>query len=143
MIKVPQSVAKAVSSGTLSSLSSLWDAWAGCCTDLQCKAHYHHERDCSSTPIPDLGTHWSCSPKFPGSQDEISAINSSFCFVFSFFGMPHGMWDFSSLTRDQIHTPCTEVQSLNHWTSREALCFVEKKRKKSTIIPWRGNGYLK
>ena len=43
--------------------------------------------------------------------------------------MPHVMWDLSSLTRDQIHTRCTEVQSLNHWTSREALCFVEKKKK--------------
>ena len=29
------------------------------------------------------------------------------------------MWDLSSLTRDQIHTPEVEVQSLNHWTARE------------------------
>ena len=30
------------------------------------------------------------------------------------------MWDFSYLTRDQIHTPCIGRQSLNHWTTREA-----------------------
>ena len=89
MIKVPQSVAKAVNSGTLSSLSSLWDARAGCCPDLQRKAHSHQERDYSSTPTPDSGTHWSRSPKFLASQDEISAINSSFCFVFYFFWPCH------------------------------------------------------
>ena len=31
-----------------------------------------------------------------------------------------GMWDLSSLTRDQTCTPCTGRQSLNHWTTREA-----------------------
>ena len=25
------------------------------------------------------------------------------------------MWDLSSLTRDQTHTPALESQSLNHW----------------------------
>ena len=27
------------------------------------------------------------------------------------------MWNFSSLTRDKAHTPCTGRQSLNHWTT--------------------------
>ena len=31
----------------------------------------------------------------------------------------HGMWDFSSLTRDLTHVPCTGRQTLNHWTIRE------------------------
>ena len=144
MIKVTQSVAKAVNSGTLSSLSSLWDAWAGCCPDLQRKAHSHQERDYLSTPTPDSGTHWSRSPKFLASQDEISAINSSFCFVFYFFlAMPHVMWDLSSLTRDQIHTQCTEVQSLKPLDFQGSPLLCWKKKKNSTIIPWRGNGYLK
>ena len=28
-----------------------------------------------------------------------------------------GLWDSSSLTRDQTHTPCLGRQSLNHWTT--------------------------
>ena len=32
---------------------------------------------------------------------------------------PRGMWDFSSPTRDQTHTPCIGRRSLNHWTPRE------------------------
>ena len=35
--------------------------------------------------------------------------------------MPHGMWDLSSPTRDQTHTPGIGGQSLNHWTTREVL----------------------
>ena len=58
--------------------------------------------------------------------------------------MPHVMWDLSSLTRDQIHTHCTEVQSLKplDFQGSPLLCW-KKKKKNSTIIPWRGNGYLK
>ena len=32
---------------------------------------------------------------------------------------PLGMWDFISLSRDWIHTPCTGRRSLNHLTARE------------------------
>ena len=32
------------------------------------------------------------------------------------------MWDLSSLPRDGTHAPAVEVQSLNHWTTREAPC---------------------
>ena len=32
---------------------------------------------------------------------------------------PRGMWDLSSLTRDQTRTPCIGKQSPNHWTTRE------------------------
>ena len=32
---------------------------------------------------------------------------------------PRGMWDLSSLTRDRTCTPCTGMQSLNHWTARK------------------------
>ena len=30
------------------------------------------------------------------------------------------MWDFSSLTGDQTHTPGISRWNLNHWTTREA-----------------------
>ena len=33
--------------------------------------------------------------------------------------LPHGMWDLSSLTRDQTHIPCIGRWILNHWTARE------------------------
>ena len=33
--------------------------------------------------------------------------------------MECGMWDLSSLTRNQTYAPAVEVQSLNHWTTRE------------------------
>ena len=142
LIKVPQSVAKAVNSGTLSSLSSLWDARAGCCTDLQHKAHSHHERDYSSTPTPDSGTHWSRSPKFLASQDEISAINSSFCFVFYFFlAMPHVMWDLSSLIKSI--PAALKCRVLTTGLPGKPSALLEKKKKQPTIIPRRGNGYLK
>ena len=35
------------------------------------------------------------------------------------FFCPQGMWDHSSLTRDQTCTPCIGRWNLNHWTSRE------------------------
>ena len=41
-----------------------------------------------------------------------------FCFMFLVF-WPRGMWDLSSLTRDQTRTPCIGRRSLNHWTARE------------------------
>ena len=40
---------------------------------------------------------------------------------------PWGMWDLSSSSRDQMHTPCTGGWSHNHWTSREVstiVCFI-------------------
>ena len=35
---------------------------------------------------------------------------------------PLGIWDLSSLTRDQTGTPHDGRQSLTHWTAREAPC---------------------
>ena len=35
-----------------------------------------------------------------------------------------GMWDLSSRTRDQTHTPCIGRRSLNHWTGREVPTLV-------------------
>ena len=34
-------------------------------------------------------------------------------------GVPHGIHDFSSPTRDQTCIPCIGRQILNHWTTRE------------------------
>ena len=33
--------------------------------------------------------------------------------------LPHGMWDLSSLTRDQAHVPCVVRRILCHWTTGE------------------------
>ena len=41
-------------------------------------------------------------------------------FFLIFLAVQHGMWDLSSLTRDQTCTPCTGSQSLNHWTVGES-----------------------
>ena len=37
----------------------------------------------------------------------------------SWAGLPCGMWDLSSLTRDQTLVPCVGKRILNHWTTRE------------------------
>ena len=37
----------------------------------------------------------------------------------SWAGLPCGMWDLSSLTRDQTLVPCIGKQILNHWATRE------------------------
>ena len=37
---------------------------------------------------------------------------------------PRGMWNPSSLTRDQTCTPCTGKRSRNHWTTREVPCLI-------------------
>ena len=44
-----------------------------------------------------------------------------------FFGGPWYMWDHSSLTRDQIYTPCIERQSFNHRTAKEVPNFTHFK----------------
>ena len=46
-------------------------------------------------------------------------ISVNFHDTFFFFISLHNMWDLSSLTRDWTCAPAAEVQSLNHWTSRE------------------------
>ena len=43
---------------------------------------------------------------------------SGFCFCV-FLAALHGMWDLSSLTREEPAPPEMEVQSLSHWTARE------------------------
>ena len=32
--------------------------------------------------------------------------------------LPDGVWDLSSLTRDQTHVPCIGGQILNHWITQ-------------------------
>ena len=46
-------------------------------------------------------------------------LKDSISFYLTFLAMLCGMWDLSSLTRDRTCTPALEVQSLNHWTSRD------------------------
>ena len=33
--------------------------------------------------------------------------------------LPYGMWDISSLMRDQTHVPCIVRWILNHWASKQ------------------------
>ena len=45
-----------------------------------------------------------------------------FCLlVLVFLALPHGLWDFSSLTKAHGSENTVEVQSPNHWTAREFL----------------------
>ena len=44
-----------------------------------------------------------------------------FFFFNIFLATSHGMWDLSSLTRDQIHDPALEAQNADHWAAREVL----------------------
>ena len=61
------------------------------------------------------------------------------CFLFWFF-WPQGMWDLSSLTRDQTCTPCIiRRQSLNHWTTREISHLFSCIEKLSGSNGWRIN----
>ena len=52
---------------------------------------------------------------YMGSPVEVRGLSS--CGVWA--QLPHGMWDLSSLTRDQTHVPCIGRQSLYHWTTGE------------------------
>ena len=52
----------------------------------------------------------------------IEFLQYSFCYktetIFLVF-WPQGVWDLSSLTRDQVCVPCIGRWSLNHWTASE------------------------
>ena len=45
----------------------------------------------------------------------LNLLQHCLCFIF----WPWGVWDLSSLTRDQTLNPYIERQSLNHWTTKE------------------------
>ena len=54
-----------------------------------------------------------------------------YCLFYVFVFWPWAMWDLSSLSRDQTHTPCIGRWSLHHWTAREVPYYrVFKKKKK-------------
>ena len=50
-------------------------------------------------------------------------MSSVLFFIFNFLATVWGRWDLSSPTRDQTGLPALEVQSLNHWITREVLEF--------------------
>ena len=58
---------------------------------------------------------------------KLNLLQYCFWFFFFFFYVLafwlQGMWDLSSLTRDQTHTPCIGRWSLNHRTAREVPMF--------------------
>ena len=41
--------------------------------------------------------------------------------------LPHGMWEFSTHTRNQTSVPCTGRWIRNHWTTREVPCLASNK----------------
>jgi len=41
--------------------------------------------------------------------------------------LPHGMWEFSTHTRDQTSVPCTGRWIRNHWATREVPCLASNK----------------
>ena len=51
--------------------------------------------------------------------------------------MLHGLWDFSSPTRDQTWGPGSEAPSPNHWTARELphVCFLTRPHMDPMIAP--------
>ena len=51
-------------------------------------------------------------------MENVSQKSVSF-FLFFFVATPLGLWDLSSLTRDQIWGPTVKVPGPNHWTARE------------------------
>ena len=61
--------------------------------------------------------HRLCSLWHMGSLVELSS-----CGVWAL--LPRGMWDLSSLTRDQTHVPWTGRQIFYHWTTREVPLIV-------------------
>ena len=66
---------------------------------------------------------WRCRMTFP-SGNKLLDWNIwppiYFILFFSFLTALRGMWDLSSLTRNQTHAPCVGRWSLNQWTTREA-----------------------
>ena len=52
--------------------------------------------------------------------------------------LSHGLWDLSSLTRDQTCVPCIGRQILNHWTSRDVpqLLLLIKQRPEGRLCAW-------
>ena len=59
-----------------------------------------------------------CGP-FLKSFIDFVTILLLFFHILLFWSWGWGMWDLWSLVRDQTWIPCTERQSLNHWTTRE------------------------
>ena len=57
--------------------------------------------------------------------------------VLFIFAMLHGLWDFSSPTRDQTWGPGSEAPSPNHWTARELphVCFLTRPHMDPMIAP--------
>ena len=46
-----------------------------------------------------------------------------YCFCFIFIFWLWGLWDLSSPTGNQAHTPCIKRQSINHWTTSKSQNF--------------------
>ena len=62
---------------------------------------------------------WNSSKTACEIEYEIFKIFNMLILFIYLFIWPHGMRDLSSLTRDQTCAPAVEVQSLNHWATRE------------------------
>ena len=91
--------------------------------------HMESSRSRDRIPVPALPSRF-LTPGPPGKSEEVFWL---FHFI---FWLPYGMWELSSLTREQTWVPAVEAQSPNHWTTGESPCFVLfliKKKKKCTL----------
>ena len=78
---------------------------------------------CLNNPM-DRGAWWAAVSGVAGSRTRLSMLAPV-------PGLSCGMWDLSSLTRDQTVAPAMGAWSLNHWITREVpnQCLFPKKRK--------------
>ena len=92
-------------------LQKLW------CRSLAAQKHMESSRSRDRIPVPALPSRF-LTPGPPGKSEEVFWL---FHFI---FWLPYGMWELSSLTREQTWVPAVEAQSPNHWTTGESPCFV-------------------
>ena len=85
--------------------------------ELCCPEAYGIFSEQGSIPVPALPSRF-LTPGPPGKSEEVFWV---FHFI---FWLPYGMWELSSLTREQTCAPAVEAQSPNHWTTGESPCFV-------------------
>ena len=84
---------------------------------LAAPKHMESSRSRDRIPVPALPSRF-LTPGPPGKSEEVFWL---FHFI---FWLPYGMWELSSLTREQTWVPAVEAQSPNHWTTGESPCFV-------------------
>ena len=103
-----------------------------CCRSFVAPKHMESSRSRDWIPVPALPSRF-LTPGPPGKSEKV------FCLFHFIFWLPYGMWELSSLTREQTCALAVEGQSPNDWTTGESLCFdfnlKIKKKKTCTLCP--------